>query len=101
MRAQVPEVGPLTILGPPGIERFIRQLHESLAFFLNYPLSFLEWNEGCPEVAYEDDLVRILGSGEVDESSFYIGPYELNVNSISGIKTFKPSYQLSFHRRLE
>lgn len=60
MRAQVPEVGPLTILGPPGIERFIRQLHESLNFFLNYPLSFLEWHEGCPEVAYEDDLVRIL-----------------------------------------
>src|SRR4030066_2361912 len=60
MRAQVPEVGPLTILGPPGIERFIQQLHESLAFFLNYPLSFLEWNEGCPEVAFEDDLVRIL-----------------------------------------
>ena len=60
MRAQVPEVGPLTILGPPGIERFIRQIHESLAFFLNYPLSFLEWHEGCPEVAYEDDLVRIL-----------------------------------------
>ena len=60
MRAQVPEVGPLTILGPPGIERFIRQIHESLTFFLNYPLSFLEWHEGCPEVAYEDELVRIL-----------------------------------------
>src|SRR4030042_2811856 len=38
----------------------VRQLHESLAFFLNYPLSFLEWNEGCSEVAYADDLVRIL-----------------------------------------
>jgi len=51
MRAQVPEVGPLTILGPSGIERFIRQIHESLAFFLNYPLFFVEWNEGCPEVS--------------------------------------------------
>ena len=29
-------------------------------------------------------------SGEVDESSFYISPYELNANSISDIKTFKP-----------
>jgi ribonuclease Z len=56
----VPEAGPLTILGPPGIERFIRQVHESLAFFLDYPLSFLEWNEGRADVAYEDDLVRIL-----------------------------------------
>ncbi len=60
MRAQVPDAGPLTILGPPGIERFIRQVHESLAFFLDYPLSFMEWSEGCRDVAYEDDLVRIL-----------------------------------------
>ena len=60
MRAQVPDAGPLTILGPPGIERFIRQIHESLAFFLDYPLSFLEWKEGGPEAAYEDELVRIL-----------------------------------------
>jgi hypothetical protein len=40
-------------------------------------------------------------SGEVDESSIYIGPYELNANSISDIKTFKSPYQLSFHRRVE
>jgi ribonuclease Z len=60
MRAQVPDAGPLTILGPPGIERFIRQIHESLAFYLDYPLNFLEWNEGRPEVAYEDEWVRIL-----------------------------------------
>jgi hypothetical protein len=40
-------------------------------------------------------------SGEVDESSFYIGSYELSANSISDIKTFKPSYQLSFRRRVE
>jgi hypothetical protein len=39
--------------------------------------------------------------GEVDESSFYISPYQLNANSISDIKTFKPPYQLSFHRRVE
>jgi hypothetical protein len=40
-------------------------------------------------------------SGKVDKSSFYIGSYEPNANSICGIKTFKSSYQLSFHRRLE
>lgn len=40
-------------------------------------------------------------SRKVDESAFYISPYELNANSISDIKTFKPLYQLSFHRRLE
>jgi hypothetical protein len=40
-------------------------------------------------------------SGKVDESLFYISPYELNADSISDIKTFTPSYQLSFHRRVE
>jgi hypothetical protein len=40
-------------------------------------------------------------SRKVDESSFYIRPYELNANSISDIKTFKSLYQLSFHRRVE
>jgi hypothetical protein len=40
-------------------------------------------------------------SRKVDESSFHIRPYELNPNSISDIKTFKPSYQLSFHRRMK
>jgi hypothetical protein len=41
------------------------------------------------------------GSGEVDESSIYISPYELNANSISDIKTFKPSCQLTLHPRVE
>jgi ribonuclease Z len=60
MRAQVPDAGPLTILGPPGIERFVRQIRDSLDFFLDYPVTFVEWKEGGPELAYEDDLVRIL-----------------------------------------
>jgi ribonuclease Z len=72
MRAQVPDAGPLTILGPPGIERFVRQVRESLDFFLDYPLSFLEWNEGASEVAYEDDLVRILW-GPLKHTTFCLG----------------------------
>jgi hypothetical protein len=40
-------------------------------------------------------------SGEVDESLFYISPYDFNANSIFDIKTFKPSHQLSFHRRVK
>jgi ribonuclease Z len=60
MRAQVPDSGPLTILGPPGIERFVAQTREILGFFLNYPLEFVEWSESGPEVAYQDELLRIL-----------------------------------------
>ena len=59
MRAQVPDPGPLIILGPPGVERLVSNLHELLQFFINYPISFVEWQETCPETAYEDELVRI------------------------------------------
>ncbi len=60
MRAQVDDPGSLTILGPPGIERFVSQLRELLGFFINYPIQFVEWHEASSELAYEDDLVRIL-----------------------------------------
>ena len=45
--------------------------------------------------------LSFLCSGKVDESAFYVSPDELNANPISNIKTFKSSYQLSFHRRVE
>ncbi len=60
LRAQVTDPGPLTILGPPGIGRFVSELRELLGFFINYPINFVEWHESGPEVAYEDELVRIL-----------------------------------------
>ena len=60
MRAQVPDAPPLTILGPPGIERFVSQLREVLGFFIDYPIRFVEWQEAAGEIAYQDDLVRIL-----------------------------------------
>jgi ribonuclease Z len=59
MRAQVTDPGPLTILGPPGIERFVSEVREILDFFINYPIDFVEWHEGGAEVAYEDELIRI------------------------------------------
>jgi ribonuclease Z len=60
MRAQAPDPGPLNILGPPGIEGFLTRIRESLGFFLNYPIEFAEWQEHGPELAYEDEMVRIL-----------------------------------------
>jgi ribonuclease Z len=59
LRAQVTDPGPLTILGPPGIERFLSQLREVLGFFINYPVNFVEWHEAGPEVVYEDEWVLI------------------------------------------
>jgi ribonuclease Z len=86
MRAQVPDPGPLVILGPPGIERLVRQLRESLGFFLNYPITFLERSEGSPEMAYEDDLVRILW-GSVKHTTLCLG-YRLEEHPRPG--RFKP-----------
>ncbi len=86
MRAQIPDAGPLTILGPPGIERFIRQVHESLSFFLDYPLAFVEWSEGGRDVAYEDDLVQILW-GPLKHTTLCLG-YRLEEHRRPG--KFKP-----------
>ncbi len=59
LRAQVVDPGPLTIVGPPGIERLISQLREILAFYINYPITFIEWDQTKSEVAYRDEWVRI------------------------------------------
>lgn len=59
MRAQVADPGPLTILGPPGIERLVSHVQGLTGFFLNYPIQFTEWHEASAEVAYQDERVRI------------------------------------------
>jgi ribonuclease Z len=86
MRAQVPEPPPLTILGPPGIERFVSQLREILGFFINYPIRFVEWDDSSKEIAYEDDLVRILW-GPLKHTTFCLG-YRLEEHPRPG--KFKP-----------
>jgi ribonuclease Z len=86
MRSQVPDPGPLTILGPPGVERFVMQLRESLNFYLNYPLSFVEWAEDRPEIAYEDELVEIRW-GPLKHTTLCIG-YRLEEHPRPG--KFKP-----------
>ena len=86
MRAQVPEPGHLTILGPPGIKRFVSQLHEILGFFLNFPIHFAEWDETAPELAYQDESVRILWA-PLKHTTFCLG-YRLEEHPRPG--KFKP-----------
>ena len=59
LRSQVPDPGPLVILGPAGIKEFISQVQRTLDFFINYSIRFVEWDERAPETAYEDEQVRI------------------------------------------
>jgi len=72
LRAQVMDPGPLTILGPPGIERFVSQTRELLGFFINYPINFVEWDGAGPELAYEDELARIRW-GPLEHSTLCLG----------------------------
>jgi ribonuclease Z len=59
MRAQLEEPCPLTILGPPGTEDFLKGVHQALRFHLSFPLNFLEWSQDASQEPYKDDLVRI------------------------------------------
>lgn len=44
-RAQCDDPGPLTIIGPPGIERFIKHTLQDLRYRLNFTIHFVEWSE--------------------------------------------------------
>jgi len=59
LRAQLQDPAPLTILGPPGTQDLVLGAREQLKFFLNYPVTFVEWREGAAPVAFEDELVKI------------------------------------------
>jgi len=61
MRARSEDPEPLTILGPPGIERFIQDIRRDLGFYINYDIRFNEWNKDIPpgDVAYQDEFVKI------------------------------------------
>ena len=72
LKAQIEDPEPLTIIGPPGIREFVEQTHANLGFFLNFPVSFLEWSEQKSEVAYEDDQIRIIWH-PLEHSRFCLG----------------------------
>ena len=58
LRSQVPEPGPLTIIGPPGIRIFITGMLQSVNHKPKFEIFFREWAEGS-ETAWEDEYLRI------------------------------------------
>lgn len=58
-RAQCDDPGPLTILGPQGIERFVHNVIADLSCYINFPIEFRQWRPGVDECAYRDDEVSI------------------------------------------
>lgn len=51
-RAQCEDPGPLAIVGPPGIERFVRHTLDDLRYHVNYALEFVEWAPGADRTAW-------------------------------------------------
>jgi len=60
LRSQMEQPEPLTILGPPGIERFVLENRAVLDFYINYPVHFIEWKESAGDLAFEDEHARIF-----------------------------------------
>lgn len=71
-RAQNDNPGPLTIIGPPGIARFVRHTLEDLRYHINFKLNFIEWRKDAPELAWTWHGVRILWK-ELYHSTFCLG----------------------------
>lgn len=59
LRAQMPDPGPLQILGTPGLRRFVKNVRADLGMYINYPIRVSEWSSEAPPLAYEDEHVRI------------------------------------------
>lgn len=57
LRAQVDDPGPLTLVGPPGLEEFVRFNIELLEYVLTFQLDFVEWPGDGTGVAYADDTL--------------------------------------------
>jgi len=60
LRAQMDDPAPFTLLGPPGLERFVALIGETLEFYMNFTIDYREWSPGASPLAYEDEHVRIL-----------------------------------------
>lgn len=59
LRAQMPDPGPLTVLGTPGVRRFIRHVRSDLAMHINYRIDVIEWSRDSGPLAYENERIRI------------------------------------------
>jgi ribonuclease Z len=72
LKSQIQDPEPLTVLGPPGIRRFVQQAHENLDFYVNFSINFVEWSAEADEVAYQDHQVRIIWH-PLEHSRFCLG----------------------------
>ncbi len=72
LRAQIDEPGPLTIVGPPGISNFVKMTRETLGYYLNYAINFIEWTPDSKEIAYQDEGIKLIWKA-LDHTVFCLG----------------------------
>ncbi len=72
LRAQMPDPAPLTLVGPPGLGRFVRNVRADLRMYINYKIEIIEWSTGATEVAFENDQLRLLWT-PLSHSVFCLG----------------------------
>lgn len=71
-RAQSDPTEPLTVIGPPGIERFVQHTLEDLHYHLNFDIEFVEWREGAPATAWRWHDAALFWH-ELEHSTFCLG----------------------------
>jgi len=59
LRAQMDAPGPLTIVGPPGIANFIHAVRQTIEFYINFEIQFIEWAPGATDLAYQDEHIDL------------------------------------------
>jgi ribonuclease Z len=81
-RAQNDDPGPLTLIGPPGLKRFVDNTIEVLGCHINYEYTVIEWTPSAQEVAWSWNGTRLLWT-PLDHSTFCLG-YRLEENTRPG-----------------
>jgi ribonuclease Z len=71
-RAQNDMPEPMTIIGPPGIERFIRHTLDDLRYHVNFKIEFVEWQSRAESLAWTWDGVRLTWA-PLMHSTFCLG----------------------------
>jgi ribonuclease Z len=82
LRAQMETPDALTIVGPPGIRQFVESVKNTLDFFINFQINFIEWSPASAPVAYTDAFIK-LHWAPLDHSVFCLG-YRLEEHSRPG-----------------
>ncbi len=85
LRAQMPDPEPLVLLGPPGLDRFVRDVRRDLALYINYEIRVIERQPSAGPglaLAWEDDLVKVWWA-PVEHSTLCFG-YRLEEHTRPG-----------------